>query len=317
MKKNRKEWKGFNREIVYHLLCQMGYHPVADADGWRMKALYRGGNNPTALKVYEDGYFIDWADGIKGGIDYLIYLTLKDNVQYRKELLKILQNGQTIWDQDELKFISKRNSLMPKIYSSEILDTFHPNFGYWQHRGITPSVLIPLKGGVCLQGKLCNRFVFPIFDMHERIIGFTGRLIKKSQSSPPWKHIGKVKEWVYPLFLSKPYITKEKRVFIVESVGDMLSLMECGINNVLCSFGLNIHFSVINSLFLLDINSIVIAFNNDENRRGNNKAEEMKKKLCRYFKSSMVQIHLPFEFMDFNDMLLKDKGLILRWYRQI
>ena len=88
-------------------------------------------------------------------------------------------------------------------------------------------------------GKLKDRYVFPVFDKMDRLIGAAGRDLNNS-SPIKWKLIGEKSFWVYPFKYNNEYIKKEKSVFLVESIGDMLALWEAGIKYTLVLFGLTV-----------------------------------------------------------------------------
>ena len=71
-----------------------------------------------------------------------------------------------------------------------------------------------------------NRYVFPIFDNKNNIIGLSGRKLEAKSNRPKWIHYGKKSKWIYPSFVNKNYIKDKEEVILVESIGDMLSLWE-------------------------------------------------------------------------------------------
>ena len=91
-----------NTTDVKSVLEKLGYRLSDFGDSWRTSALYRGGDNPTALKVYKNsGVWTDYVDGNKsmplaalvqktlGTNDHKViseYITTKkrDNFQYNK-----------------------------------------------------------------------------------------------------------------------------------------------------------------------------------------------------------------------------------------
>ena len=93
----------------------------------------------------------------------------------------------------------------------------------------------------------------------------------------------------------------------------MLSLWNADIKNVLVSFGLDISFSLINVLIKHDVNSIILSFNNDENRAGNRACKKAHKKLLKFFDRDQLQINLPTK-NDFGDMTPIE---IKKWAKKI
>ena len=107
-------------------------------------------------------------------------------------------------------------------------------------------------------------------------------------------------------------LLREKReVIVVESIGDMLSLWECGIKNVAVAFGLQIGLGLLNYFLRIDARKIVLAFNNDEdgNSAGNEAAVKNFRRLSRHFDPTQIVIALPTKG-DFGEM---DTEEIFEW----
>ena len=64
---------------------------------------------------------------------------------------------------------------------------------FYNDKGIDSSILKKLKGGLATKGKMYQRFVFPIYNQHKQIHGFSGRDMATSKDRPKWKHIGRKK----------------------------------------------------------------------------------------------------------------------------
>ena len=62
-------------------------------------------------------------------------------------------------------------------------------------------------------------------------------------------------------------IRESKKVILVESIGDLLSLWEADVKNVIVTFGLDVSVPIINYLLKIDIDEICISFNNDEGNK--------------------------------------------------
>ena len=130
---------------------------------------------------------------------------------------------------------------------------------------------------------------------------------KRPKNRPKWKHIGQVHDWVYPAYLNNEIIKKEKKVILVESIGDMIALWDVGIKNVLVIFGLNVSSGILNFLLKMDPFYIILALNNDslKNSAGNKATEKNYKTMLKYFDKNQLVIHLPTK-NDFGDMTKKE-----------
>jgi DNA primase len=197
-----------------------------------------------------------------------------------------------------------------KKFDIEILQNLELNHQYWNKRNIMDETLSQFKGGVAKAGKMKNRYVFPIFDINNNIIGFSGRDIT-NLSKIKWKHLGEKNDFLYPLFLNSSQIEAQKEIILVESIGDMLSLYQAGIKNVLVTFGTNLSLSILNYCLKIDMKKIYISLNNDSNKNnaGNIAAEKTHARLKRYFDDKQLKISLPTK-KDFGEMTKEE---ILQW----
>ena len=118
------------------------------------------------------------------------------------------------------------------------------------------------------------------------MIGVTGRYTKDTpEGKPKWLHRGRTSEWKYPLQVNQKTLKEKKEIILIESIGDMLSLWECGIENTIVVFGLNISPSFLSLLIKLDPNKIFVSFNDDSdnNNAGYKGVESAVRKLKKYF----------------------------------
>ena len=177
------------------------------------------------------------------------------------------------------------------------------NHDYWVSRGISARTVSTFEGGVTFNGRMKNRYVFPIFDEHDELIGFSGRLLDINMNLPKWKHIGAKSNWCYPLKWNYNLLLKLKEVILIESIGDMLALWEAGVKNTIVTFGIGISHSIIEFLLRIDAQRILISFNNDEqnNLVGNDAADKERRHLMKYFDDSQIIIAIP-DYKDFGEM---------------
>jgi len=292
-------------------LADMGYSNICEnTREYRMRPIYRDSGNSSSLKVdKETGFFVDYGQNAKGSFADLVKITMG---------LKNLSEARTWLSEKQIApdaILTENKPLIKatKKYSNMTLQKLEPNHEYWIKRGVPIEVMKLFKGGVVSEGKMKNRYVFPILNGKEEIIGFTGRDIQCSSSSsrPKWKHIGDKSSWRYPLQVNYSIINDTKKAIIVESIGDMLSLWTAGIKNTMVAFGLEVSNSLVNFLLREDPNKITIALNNDESKSsaGNIAADKTYKKLSKYFDKRQLEIKLPTK-NDFGEM---DTEEILKW----
>lgn len=114
-----------------------------------------------------------------------------------------------------------------------------------------------LKTGICYKndrGELIDRYagrvIFPWIGISGKVVGFGGRLLdsrtkgvnQKYVNSPDSDIYHKDRE-LYGIYQAKKAIAKEDRVYMVEGYTDVISMHQCGIENVVANSGtaLSVH----------------------------------------------------------------------------
>jgi len=234
----------------------------------------------------------------------------KSNLKNFKDILsKEFKSSCPTEDPDAKVFVEK-------TFSMDEVDNLLPHYSFYNSKGISDETLRFLSSGMSTQGSMYQRYVFPIFNKFQKVHGLAGRDMLTSSSRPKWKHMGKKTSWSYPLYCfdengSSPTflsIVSSKEVILVESIGDMIFLFENGIKNVLVTFGLDVSPTLISTIMGLNINNIILSFNNDFNKDFNSgKVSCIKNylKLLNYFNDDKISICLPIK-NDFGDMSKED-----------
>jgi hypothetical protein len=293
---------------IKSILQELGYKLNDKGTYWQCAAIYRNGDNPTAIQIYKDTGA--WKDYVQNTpfmpFKQLLVLTLNTNDP--KELNKYLNKEETFFLTEKARDTVEKLQI-EEVYPDSILEKLLPHYKFYNDRSISNETLIKLKGGLATRSQMYQRFVFPIYNEYKQIHGFSGRDMSNKEGRPKWKHMGKKKSWVYPA-----YVPTEDGVFfdnvnkdyvlIVESIGDALSCIENGISNVLVSFGLDVSSKLLCSLIKFNFKSVVLSFNNDSNKednKGMNACIKNYLKLINYYDFDSVKICLPVK-NDFGDM---------------
>jgi len=297
---------------VKDILLDLGYSNIVEGPrDYRMRPIYRESDNNTVLSVKKDtGRFIDFSKGISGSIEDLIKLSL--NLKNVEDVKKWVSQRNISIDKKE---VERPTINTQKTFDREMLLKLKKDHSYWINRGIPEDVVSQFEGGIASSGKMAGRYVFPIFNKYDQIVGFSGRDILGRSEVPKWKHIGNKSFWCFPAKLTLKAIKSKKEVFIVESIGDALALYNAGIDNFIVSFGLEISTAIINFLLKVDVSKIRICFNDDSenNSAGNEASEKAYNKLTKFFDRNQVVINLPSK-NDFGEMTTEE---ITEWKRKI
>lgn len=293
---------------IKDVLQNLGYSLKDDGDFWRAKPLYRESSNSTSLRISKkNGWFIDFSANLKGPFQELVKITTgaKDIEEVERYL-------------DSKSFFMPKQDEEPKISMKEtwdlsIVDTFIKENSYWNNRGITDETLEEFKGGLAQPGRMGGRYVFPIINRKNRVVGLSGRDIT-NKSPVKWKHLGEKKDWLFPSHIKREEIEASGEIILVEGIGDVLQLWQCGYRNVLCLFGVSISDKLVSSISTLKVDKIIISTNNDveNNNVGNLRSIEIYEKLVKFCNKEKVQIKLPTK-KDFLEMSPEE---ISAWHKK-
>ncbi|MBI4620830.1 MAG: DNA primase [Desulfobacterales bacterium] len=152
--------------------------------------------------------------------------------------------AQNSWD-GLLKFLSKKGASLSRV--SEV------------------GLIIPKKA----QGfydRFRGRMIFPIINIHGKVIGFGGRVLDNSLPkylNSPESSIYNKSNSLYGLKVAKDFIRSEDKVIVVEGYFDLLSLNQYGIKNVAATLGTSLTTGHIRILRRYT-NNIITVFDADE-----------------------------------------------------
>lgn len=142
-------------------------------------------------------------------------------------------------------------------------------------KGYNPDYLV--KTGLCYKterGDLIDRFagrvIFPWVGINGKTVGFGGRLLdsrtkgvnQKYVNSPDSEIYHKDRE-LYGIYQAKKAIAKEDRVYMVEGYTDVISMHQCGIENVVANSGTALSTHQIHMLHRFTSN-ITLLYDGDE-----------------------------------------------------
>ncbi len=306
---------------IQDVLLDLGLVLNDRGNEWRTSAVWRGGNNDTALVIYKDnGSFRDFGSGIQGSLKDLIKLVLgfdkKEDVESYLNSLK--------YEEAEVS-LRKPTLKMPSTFNPQAVQNLLPHYAFFHKRGISTNTLSVFGGGVAGEGQMLRRYVFPIWDEHKKAVhGYSGRdLMDRSVSTRiKWKLLGLKRYWVYPLFANREIIQAKREIILVESIGDMLALWEAGYPQTLCSFGIELpaYFALFNRIISLNPKRILLGFNNDADSAQNNgqlAAIKIRESLCGVFDPRQI-VNAPPLRNDFGAMITPETGtdLIHEWYQK-
>lgn len=294
---------------IKEILISIGYRINCETSGfYRMKPIYRNSGNDSVLSVNKKtGWYTDFKTGDSGPLYKLISISKGISLSEAKKII-----GEPTDTAD--KPIQKlSNNDMPILFNKEEIKELLPYYSFYNKKGISKETLEYFQSGYCTYGKMSDRYVFPIFHKSGELRGLAGRDITNKKSIK-WKNLGQTKTWDYPYYFNKDFINKEREIILVESIGDMLALWECGIRNVLVCFGTKIGQESLLTVISANPKRVIISMNfdlPDENGNcpGQVAAEKIKTKLNSWFSNGKILVSFP-EANDFGSM---NQEQILKW----
>jgi hypothetical protein len=180
-------------------LSELGYKLRDNGREWSAAAVYRGGDNPTALSINKTtGVFYDFVTQTGGDFKRLIELTKNEKIQNFDSFINEL--GVQI----DLQKSEKPKIMQEKTWSISELNKLLPHYKFYEDRGISKETLRFFKSGLAHSGSMVERYVFPIFNENGAIHGWSGRDMTGKKEAK-WKHIGPKRNWLYPLFIYEDF----------------------------------------------------------------------------------------------------------------
>ena len=214
-----------------------------------------------------------------------------------------------------------------KIYDRECLNRLIENYDYFTSRGYDRSTLNNFNCGYAESGKMFRRMVFPIEDINNNIVGFTGRIIYEKckicdmyhKEGKDFCRYGTKAKWlnskdtpkstvIFNLNRAMEYIKSSKKLIIVEGIPDVMRLWQNGIKNVVCVLGVGLNKKQLTTLISIGVISDIYlctdqdkAGKNFKNTHSTYKDDDVEQ-LSRYF-----NVHnLTLNKKDFGDMTDKE-----------
>ena len=134
-----------------------------------------------------------------------------------------------------------------------------------------------LKTGLCYQndrGELIDRYsgrvIFPWISVSGKVVGFGGRLLDARTKGVAQKYVNSPdseiyhkEQQLYGIYQAKRAISKEDRVYMVEGYTDVISMHQCGIENVVANSGTALSIHQIHMLHRFTSN-ITLLYDGDE-----------------------------------------------------
>lgn len=168
-----------------------------------------------------------------------------------------------------------RDDIIEKFRLGFSLDQWEALSKEAKQKGYNENYLI--KTGLCYRkddGKVIDRYrgrvMFPWFNVSGKIVAFGGRVLDARTKGVSQKYINSPESDIYSkgrelygIFQAKKQIAKEDRVYMVEGYTDVISMHQCGVENVVANSGTALTEAQIRLLHRYT-NNITLLYDGDE-----------------------------------------------------
>lgn len=206
------------------------------------------------------------------------------------------------------------------FYDEKLLSKLVKDYSYWINRGIKEEIISSYEGGLAISGKLGDRYVFPVRDKNNMLVGFTGRYIKdipKWSKTPRWRHLGRKKIWIHDGKRVINETKKEGYAIITEGIGCALALRQSGLKCFYPIFGTVASSTIISSIISCAPKNIIISLNNEKSGIGNEAAEDLRNTLINFFNPDNIHIRLPNSGKDWLDANEIERNEFKNWVESL
>jgi len=169
-------------------------------------------------------------------------------------------------------------------FRDDIIKKFNLGYALPQRNSLSTAAIAKgykeefiVKTGLCYKkdnGELVDRYagrvIFPWMNVSGKVCAFGGRLLDSRTKGVQQKYVNSPESEIYHkdhelygLFQAKRAIVKEDRVFMVEGYTDVISMHQCGIENVVANSGTALSVHQIHLLHRFTQN-IVLLYDGDE-----------------------------------------------------
>lgn len=242
-------------------------------DTYRCTCPIHGGNNDTAFSYNPNNNLWTCFTECGGGDVFTLVAMLNDmdmETQFKEIVsltafeLGIQIDGMSFENHTEdylkevnewLQYALRRTEIFNQPYDLSKLGTRYRLNSY---RGISKEVLEANGVGFL---KEMNRYIFPIYNESEEVIGASLRA--NGNETPKWIHRPKSIKTGQILYNFSNCKGKHSKVYLVEGIIDCLRLIEIGVPNVMCTFGARVTHEQ-TMILLKNFDEVVLAFDNDE-----------------------------------------------------
>ncbi|MCV3743686.1 DNA primase [Ureaplasma sp. ES3154-GEN] len=197
-------------------------------------------------------YFHMWLNDLKNK-------SIKQYLKKRKisdEMIELFQIG----------YAPKDNFLTSVL--EKVMDSISAENEFFTWKNLVDYSLIKVNEQGKHQDYFFNRIIFPIANLHNQIIGFSGRAMEEQKTSKYMNSkesaIFLKKNTLYNLNLVNKNLQESESLYICEGFFDVISAYQAGIHNIVGTMGVALTNEHTKLLKQLNIKKLILAFDNDQ-----------------------------------------------------
>lgn len=146
-------------ELIEKTLIDLGYELADRGKYWQCNAVYRDGDNRTALQIWKDtGIWKDFvANTSYQPFKRLLELSCNDDSKI-EEILNSIKNNNDPY----IESVRTPKMESDQFFDHDEIKTLLPHYDFYNKKGINSEILELYRCGFSMSGKMNGRFVFPI-----------------------------------------------------------------------------------------------------------------------------------------------------------
>lgn len=292
---------------IEDLLEELGIDFTDFGTRYQFACPIHGGDNDSGATIYTSGVWRCFTNschhdfiGLIGFIRGSLQISMGRAIEWAEKFLEGERSAKPSLFFDEDKSERRRYELS-REYVRRSLIIPSP---YFLRRGFSASILNRYDVGDCNKANvlMSNRAVFPVYTTEMKCIGCVGRIIidqcKRCNkfhngecsniSLPKWKNDLDSGYHLFNYWYAHEFFEETETVILVEGQGDVLKLVDAGVNNVVGMFSNTLTSSQKDILFSSPIKNVIILTDSDE--AGKAGRAKLNKELELYYNIKNVEI---------------------------
>lgn len=245
--------------------CQCPIHNGDNPNGFSWSA------QKNCWKCWTHQCHEDYGSSIFGLVRAMKDFSAQEAKEYIEELLNIKSDSLSIIDLDRKDYIRSHTPIIAdeeQIFNKDILLKAEKDYTYLLDRGFNNTILEKFGAFYVnnAQKPLYRRITFPIYNKHDNIVGFTGR-ITDEVSKPKWFHYPtrmRTRNYLFGLNQNRSEVERTHTAILNEGPLDVLRESQAELNLGVGTFGVELSKRQIDQLLNCKVHNLILCYDPDD-----------------------------------------------------